>query len=232
MKTIIIDSGPVITLALNNLLWLLEKVKKRHNIRFCITEAVKREVIDRPLAGKRFKFEALQVMNLMDKGIIEVIEDEKINELAKEFLELANNSYMIGDRPLNIVHFADMSVISAATMYKADAIMLDERTGRYMLEKPDKLRYILSHKLHEKVRINNKAISKLKAKTKNVKIIRSVEFVTIAFEKGLLDEFLPELPDAREILLDGLLWGLKLNGCAISTKDLEKLLRLELKIKK
>ncbi|MCK5138428.1 MAG: hypothetical protein KAK00_10345 [Nanoarchaeota archaeon] len=232
MKSVILDSGPVITLALNNLLWLLESVKEKYKMNFYITEPVKKEIVDNPLTTKKFKFEALQVLNLIDKGIIELIDDTKIIEKTESLLDLADNCYKARTKPLKLVHFAEMSVISAALLYKADAIMIDERTTRYFLERPNKLRNVLSHKLHTKVEINNRTLSELRKQTKGVKIIRSAEFVMVAFEKGLIDKFLLDIPDSRKTLIEGLLWGLKLSGCAISTKDLEKVLGLELKAKK
>lgn len=232
MKKIILDSGPVISLALNNLLWLFEKVKKDYDIQFYITEAVKKELIDSPISKRRFKFEALQVLSLLNSGVITLIKNREINEKTSYLLELANSSYKARERFLNLVHFAEFSAISAFLLYEADAIMIDERTTRYMIERPDKLRNVLMHKLHTHMDINKSSLSELRKQTKNVKFIRSAEFVTIAFEKGLLDKFLPNLPNARETLLDGLLWGLKINGCAISTKDLDTIKRVESKIKK
>ncbi len=225
MKSIIMDSGPVISLALNNLLWLLEKVKEKHQINFYITEAVKKELIDNPLTTKRFKFEGLQVMNLLEKGVIQLIKDSEITEKTEHFAELANSSFKARERFLTLVHFAELSAVSACLLYKADAVMIDERTTRSLLERPDKLKNILGHKLHTKVEINKKPLFELRKETKSIKFIRSAEFVTVAFEKGLLDDFLPNLPDSRKTLIDALLWGLKLNGCAISNKDLEVLIR-------
>lgn len=232
MKKIILDSGPVITLALNNLLWLFEKVKNNYKVNFYITEAVKKEIIDTPLTTKRFKFEALQVMNLIDKGIVELIHDKEIEKKTEHLLELANYSYKARDHPLKLVHFPELSAISAALLHNADAVMIDERTTRYLIERPDKLKNLVAHKLHTKVDINKTSLSKLREETMGIKFIRSAEFVTVAFEKGLLNDFLPNITDSRKTLLDALLWGLKLNGCAISTKDLETLKGVELKIKK
>ncbi len=225
-KKIILDSGPIITLALNNnLLWLLEKTKSLYNFHFYITEAVKKEIIDNPLATKKFKFEAIQVMRLLNKGIIEVAPDKPIKEQTEEFLNLANSSLSTQKRNLELVHYAEVSAVAAFFHLKADAMMIDERTTRYLLERPKKLQGIMSHKLHTKVNINNKPLSDLRRKTKGIRLIRSAEFVAVCFEKGLLDEFLPDIPNSRKTLLDAIIWGMKLNGCAISTRDLKTLIR-------
>ena len=49
---------------------VLEELKKRYDGEFYITPAVKKELIDRPLKGKLFKLEALQLMSFISKGII------------------------------------------------------------------------------------------------------------------------------------------------------------------
>ena len=162
MKNIILDSGPVITLALNNLLWLFEEVKQKYKINFHITEAVKKEIIDNPFNTKKFKFESLQVMGLLEQGSISLIKNEAIKEKTYYLLELANSSYKARNRFLNLVHYAELSAVSASLLTNADAVMIDERTTRYMLEKPDKLRNILHHKLHTKVDINKKPLLELK----------------------------------------------------------------------
>jgi len=85
------------------------------------------------------------------------------------------------------------------------------------------------HKLHTKVELNKTPLSELRKATRSIRFIRSAEFVTIAFEKGMLDNYLPKIKDSKKTLLDALLWGLKLNGCAISNKDLETIMRIETK---
>ena len=62
-KPIIFDTGPVISLTTNNLLWVLDSLKKQYKGNFYITPTVKRELVDTPIQSKKFKFEALQVMH-------------------------------------------------------------------------------------------------------------------------------------------------------------------------
>ena len=64
---------------------------------------------------------------------------------------------------------------------------------------------------------------------RNFRVIRSVELVTVAFEKGILDRYRPDMPYGDEILLEGVLWGVKLNGCSVSNKEIEEILRMEAK---
>jgi len=63
MKALVFDTGPIITLAMNNLLWLVKEMKDKFNGEFYITESVKRECVDRPLTSKKYKYEAIQVLS-------------------------------------------------------------------------------------------------------------------------------------------------------------------------
>lgn len=49
------------------------------------------------------------------------------------------------------------------------------------------------------------------------------------YEFGLLDKFLTRIPEARKNLLESVLWGVKLNGCAVSREEIEDILKMELK---
>ena len=62
MKCLVFDSGPIISLTTNNLLWILEPLKNKFKGRFVITEGVRKELIDKPLTTKKFKFEALHCL--------------------------------------------------------------------------------------------------------------------------------------------------------------------------
>jgi len=69
-------------------------------------------------------------------------------------------------------------------------------------------------------------IKEFKSEIKDVNIIRSAELMTIAFEMGLFNEYENKYVNKKEIL-DGILWGLKLRGCAISSEEIDEILRIE-----
>ncbi len=60
-----------------------------------------------------------------------------------------------------------------------------------------------------------------------MKVIRSTELIAVAFEKGMLDKYLPPYPDSRKILLQAVLWGAKLNGAAITRREIDTVVKLE-----
>jgi len=226
MKNIIFDSGPIISLATNNLLWVLEELKKKYNGEFYITESVKKEIIDRPLRGKKFKFEALQIMKLVSDGTLKIYKDG-VKKVTMDLLTLANNCFSIYGKAMSVIQYSEVEALALALKFNSDAIVIDERTLRWMIERPEKIEKLLEMRMHKDVKVNKKNLEKFGLLTKSVKIIRSTELVTRAFELGLLNKYLPKGPRAKRTLIEALLWGIKLNGCAISKNEIDKLIILE-----
>ena len=227
MKTLIFDAGPVISLTTNNLLWLLPHLKERFNGDFCITNAVKRELVDRPFETKKFKFEAIQVEKQIELGVLKILNYSELADSAGKIQSFANSVFRTEVGAVPIVQRGEMESIAAAMLIDADAFVTDERITRMLVEAPDALRQLLEKRLHTKVRINEDALHHFEELVRHVKIIRSVELVTIAYETGLLDKFVVKLHNARKELLESVLWGLKLNGCAITENEIEQILNLE-----
>ncbi|MBL7054947.1 hypothetical protein ISS05_04285 [Candidatus Woesearchaeota archaeon] len=227
MKSIVFDAGPIISLAINDLLWLLEPLKKRFKGNFYISKGIKQEIVDKPLKTKRFKFEALKVLNYIENGTISIVDNEDIRKKTELLLDLANNSFIAHNHPINIVHYGEMSGIATAILNNSDAYAVDERTTRTLIENPDKLKNILRHTLHTRIKIDYSKLKEFQKLTKNIKVIRSVELVTIAYELGLLDKYLVNTINPRQTLLESVLWGVKLNGCAVSKREIEQILKIE-----
>jgi predicted nucleic acid-binding protein len=232
MRCLVFDAGPIISLTMNNLLWLLEQLKSRYVGEFYISRTVKDELIDRPLQTKKFKFEALQVLQYVTNDVLKVVGDDNIKEKAIQLLELANHSFMARGQYVNIVHFGEMEALAAALLLHADALVVDERTTRYLIDKPEMLVKRMEQKLHTHVEIDRLSLQRLKELVKGIKVIRSVELVAVAFEKGLLDLYITEkekgmMPDIRKDLLESVLWTVKLNGCAVAESEINDILRFE-----
>ena len=121
---------------------------------------------------------------------------------------------------------ASILTLVLAGVVKADAYVVDERTMRLLIEDPIKLNKLQERKLHNKIRINKDVLNEFSKYVKNVKVIRSTELMLIAYEFGLMDKYLVS-NTTNEDLLDALLWGLKLRGCAISQEEVDSFIELE-----
>ena len=178
---------------------------------------------------KKFKFEAIQVEKLIDQGVLEVIGTNFIRQETPKIYSMANSIFRAFNHEMHIVHFAEISVLAAALEAKADAVVLDEKTTKLLIENPRMLLEILRKTLHTPIAINENNLKEFKNKVKDIRVIRSIELVAIAYEHGVLDNFVTNIPDARKNLLESVLWGVKLNGCAVSRDEIDQIVNLELK---
>lgn len=231
-ETLVFDSGPLISLTTNNLLGTLERLKERYGGKFVLPESVKGELVDEPLRTKKFMFEAMQIQRLIATGVLEVVEDSDTKALTLELLHLANSVFAAKGKPIQIVHYGEMASIATAKLLDAKALVIDERITRELVEHPKHLAELMERRLHTSLNVDNASVSLLQQYCSKLKIIRSVELVTVAFEKGLLDSYIAAgeeraIPGIRQKLLESVLWGLKMNGCAVSRQEIEQLIASE-----
>jgi len=141
-------------------------------------------------------------------------------------MNLANNMYKAKGNWIKIVHIGEIEAVAYAIKHKADAFVVDERTTRMLLENPEGVELRLSKKLHTQVMVNRQNLEEFKKRTMGLKVLRSVELMAMAYEKGFLEEYMPEKEAPREKLIDAMLWSLKTTGCAISDAELERVKKL------
>ncbi len=232
MKTIVFDTGPIISITINNLLWTLEPLKQKFGGDFYITENVKAELIDKPIATRKFKFEALQVMKNINSGVLNVLASEKIQAKTDELMGLANSVFSCKKNPIKIVHYGEMSAIAAAKFLQTNFIVVDERTTRLLIEDHDSLVRTMRKKFHCPVQYDKEKIRIFQEETKGIKVIRSAELVTIAYKLGILNSYLPSKNGFRspeKTLLESVLWGVKLNGCSLTEEEINQIVESEAK---
>lgn len=228
MKSLVFDTSSIISLSLNNLLWTLRLLKKNFKGEFYIPDAVKGELIDVPIQGKKYKLEAMQVSRDIIDGVLKV--GEKIE--TDKFLKLINSIYTSKKKTeaknpggeIQILQKGEVEALLLVVKLKADALVVDERTTRLLLEDPEKLKGILEKKLHTEIDINYNSLNKFKIQVGIINVIRSTELMMVALEKGLLKDY---IVDGKKELVDAILWGLRLRGCSISDEEIGELIKIE-----
>ncbi|MBI2666880.1 hypothetical protein HYX13_04670 [Candidatus Woesearchaeota archaeon] len=250
-KIIFFDAGPVITLIMSRLSWILPELKKQFNGKFYLTPAVHHELIERPLTMKRFKFEALQVSKLVHDGVFEVY-DKVPQKKVRELESLANGAFLLDDKAMDIVQSGELESVAAALqegilqnskgtirniagnsvrniagnisiIENAPAVVMDERTLRLAIENPLEVQHLLENRFQKKIISRQEKIKAFSGMLKEVRIIRSIELIAIAYRLGLLEGYIPDGKDGREELLDAVFWAAKLNGAAITEQEIEEL---------
>lgn len=214
MKYLIFDAGPIISLSMNGLLYVLENLKKNFKGEFIITPDVKYEVVDRPMKIKKYQLEALKVQSLLDRGVLklstDIIDSNQLDRETNRLLKLINSSFISYEK-IKLIHKGEASCLSFANLCKSEnLIVADERTVRMICESPEALKKLMENKLHTKIKLN-KNITELN----KFNFIRSPEILYMAYKKDLIPL------KKQKKLLGALLYAVKYKGAAISSDEIE-----------
>ncbi len=218
MKYLIFDAGSIISLTMNGLLPILDKLKQNFNGKFIITPDIKREIIDKPLKIKKYEFEAIKVKNLLNKGVLtlssEIIPNDRVDKITIEVMKKANNCFEAKADRIRLIQKGEASCFAFALLCKSEnLIATDERTARLLAESPEDLKRLMEKKLHTKLKLKKDSLNEFK----KFRFIRSPELMYIAYKKNLFDL------KKDKILLDALLYALKSKGAAISSREINEI---------
>jgi len=223
-KAIIFDSSTLINFAMNGVLDIFESLKKNFQGKFFITTYVKHEVIDRPLQIKRFELEALKIKSLLDRGIIELVEEREIDFKTQQILEVANRTFLAqyasGKQWIHLIDNGEASCIALSQILAKkgveNVVAVDERTTRMLYENPKNLQELLRRKFHTGIS-NSGNLSQFR----DVRFIRSSELLFVAYKKGLVNL-------RNGDVLDALLYATKYQGNAISYEEIEQIKKVKI----
>ncbi|MBU0929516.1 MAG: hypothetical protein KJ623_00400 [Nanoarchaeota archaeon] len=229
MKSLVFDTSTIISLSTNDLLWVLKSLKDKFNGDFLISNGVKEELIDHPLQTKKFKFEALNIISLINDNYLKIYSSKEISEKREYLDNLLNHMFKAKDEYITIMHKGEIESLAVAIILNANAYAVDERTTRMVIEDPERLAKILRNKLHTTININKDNLNLFMKEVSNVKIIRSTELALIAYEDGIFKNLLKPnkySSNVKKDLISGLLWGLRLRGCSISDEEINEALKI------
>lgn len=224
MKALIFDSGTLINLSMNGLLDILERLKKGFDGKFLITQAVKYEIIDRPINVGRFELGALRLQALLNSNVLEMpasmnIPENLITQMTGTLMEKANHAIQVQGQWVTLVSEAEISCLALSSLLEKKGvttlIAIDERTTRIMCEKPQTLEQLMSERLHQRARLMSADLQLFR----NYRFIRSSELVYVAYKKGLLG-----LEGKKA--LEAALYATKYHGAAISFEEIDALKKL------
>ena len=249
MKYLIFDAGPIISLTMNGMLYVIEKLKEGFDGEFVLTPQVKKEVVDRPMKIKKYKLEAIQVRDMIERGVFkmssEIVPNQKLDEEVKQILKVSGGvlrTVQTGEK-IKIIHEGEAACLAFSKLCGADNTLAnsDKKAGaRCTLAESNKLagarcvividerttRMLteapqnLKEMMERKLHTPLKAELSLLKELKDFKFIRSAELLFVAYKKGLIP-----IKKSKD-LLDALLYGVKFKGAAISSVEIEEMKKL------
>jgi len=223
-KVLIFDSGTLINLSMNGLLYILPELKKTSPVRFVITEQVKYEVVDRPIGVPRFELGALRINDLITENILELpeafeVSSSEISSRTQKLMDIANHAVQAHGKFVKIVSDAEISCLALSSILSEqkieNLIAIDERTTRLLAEKPKNLQKLMSKKLHFNVSLDLKDFHHFK----DFVFIRSTELAYVAHKKGVLHVRGPRA-------LEAALYATKYKGSSVSFDEINVLRKM------
>ncbi len=226
-NVIVFDAGPVITSAINGLLYSLPEIKKLFNADFLIPQAVHYELIEKPMSTKKHKLEAYHVIKLINNNTLHTVDKKYLHAQTIEYLNLINTTFHAYGNPIKIIHEGEMQALTLLKALGGRTLVVDERTTRYLLETPERVVQRFERRLHTKVTVDKEKLKQFQEAFKDIQPIRSVELYTVALTHGVFADLLIGMPirNNEKQFYEGLLWGLKLAGCGVSNREISALIR-------
>ena len=216
MRKIVCDASSVISLAENCFLPLLQDLK---NAEFIVSKCVEKEIVEKPLATRRFGLEAVRAGLLVEKGIIKVVDDPFIQEYTKKITDLANSLLKYKEGYVKIMHEGEAQSIACLKFLGAKTLLIDERTTRLLIEDIELLKKYIESRTGFKLEIDENVLCQIKKESAEINVIRSCEILAYAYENNLLKDF------GDKVFETGL-WALKFSGCSITDEEIKEYLDL------
>jgi len=207
------DSSAIISLSMNCMSRILKELGKE----IVIPPAVYGEIVTRPMASKRFALGSMRIKKLLDDKVVTIRKADP--SLSQKILEGFNSAYTVKKQPLNIIHVGEAEALALTKNHDVEALLVDERTTRLLMEDPQQLRKLLSRRNNQSVQLNLDKVNEVKKLLPKVTVIRSTEIAAIAYEKGILSKYLSE---GEGNLIEALLCALKFSGCSITWDEIEE----------
>lgn len=221
-KEIICDSSSLISLTDSCLVDILYNFTKNYNTAFIIPIGVENEIIKRPLSikMKAYQFSALRLKKAInDKILLKV--NANIKREGQALLNIANNIFFIKNKPMHLIDLGEAEMIALAHRLNIKTVLMDERTTRMLMEAPFRLKEHLEQEINQKISIKEKNYSQFTDLVKNMKVIRSVDLLSVAYSVNYFDKF---NSDSKEAFIAAL-YKLKYSGCSVGFDEIDEFLK-------
>jgi len=219
---IVFDASSLISVSQTCLVRILPALKEAVNAEFVIGPVVFNEIVSRPLNIKRFQLNAVRLDTLVKQGHLTVQElDSEATAFSQKMGELANNLFFIKNKPIRIMQQGELEALALVKQLNAEAIVVDERTARTLVEKPSALNSLMGRKYRKNIKENMENSRELKKMFFDCAVLRSVELIALAFEKNALAGQI----ENNKRALEAALYAAKFSGCAVSFAEIQNFLR-------
>jgi len=218
MASIIFDASTLISLSDTCNASVLRFLQERVDGKFYITPGVQNEIIGRPMGIRKYEASALRLKNLLDDGVLQLLDTPNLQTETKKVLGLTNNLFYTHGRPLQLVQLGEAECVAAFAGAKLGAIAMDEKTMRLLIENPRKLLEPISSEYRTKIEVRHDNMEELRAYCNGIRVIRSSELLAIAAEKGYFSSY---RANAKEAAMSSI-YAVRHAGLSITEREIKE----------
>lgn len=218
MNTIACDSSALISLAETCNIDALSFLKEKTGTSFIIPPSVKDEIISNPMRVRKYVFSAMRLRKVLNDGVLRVVSSPSLIADSRKILEEANKLFSSGNKNLPILQEGEAQCLALFSSAKIAGLLVDEKTTRLLIEKPEKLRDVMQAEYRQKVEMNETALASLRKRFSNIAVIRSAELLAVGAKYGFFQNYKSDANDAFHASL----FALRSSGCSISTGELDE----------
>ncbi|MFH0987141.1 MAG: hypothetical protein V1911_03805, partial [Candidatus Micrarchaeota archaeon] len=139
-----------------------------------------------------------------------------MKEEGEKVMNSVNSLLKFGKHDIKLIQTGESEAIACYKKLNADALLVDERTTRHLVEDMLKLKQYMESRTGYSLQINESGKREVEKIVEGISILRSSELFASSFERGVFKKFTD-----HEILEAGLL-SLKFSGCSITDEEIEQ----------
>ena len=221
-KKIVLDSSTLITISDNCMIKIMKALAEKENISFIIPESVYAESVETPMKIRKFELNAIRIRDAVQDGYVKVANTTLgIRQRMERLKEISVGICTFNGEAMVLLHRGEMETLALFKEIGADALAIDERTTRMLVEEPEKMLAFLQKRHSGKITMNSSELGKFRLDYGGIKIIRSTEIISLAYADG---SFSGEISQSKQAL-EAALFAAKFGGCAVSSDEINDYLR-------
>lgn len=157
----------------------------------------------------------------MSDGWLELVAPSPVTrEYCAKAAQWSNRMFFANSHPLELLQAGELEALAVYKDMSADALAIDERTCRMMLEDPMRLRSLISKRHDQKIDADSAAVRAFGDFFGRPVVVRSCDLLALCFEQGLFEDDLVSSKQGVEAAL----WAVKFAGCAVSGAEIDSFL--------
>jgi len=223
VKKFVVDSSTLITISSNCIIQMLKLLSLKDDISFILPESVYYETVQRPVKIKRFELNAIRIRDAIEEGYLKLFKTtpqikKNMKKLQKTFATICSTKTC---KEIRLIDEGEAETLALISEINADALVIDERTTRMIIEAPEKLKEYLERRHKQEVHLDQNTLRQINKDFGTLPVFRSVDLIALAYDNGSFEKVIHKSKQA----LEAALYAAKYSGAAVSFEEIREYLK-------